>query len=160
MAGEFTLDDALVDSFRFNLSRQIVGEVRGKEIWAMIKADGIRHRIHLHHSRVGRGRRSSQVGDVRDGGRTARHARPGDLEAGGDDRDLIVQLDLQTSTVNGVSQRRRRVAEIIAVEPASARPATRPPTSLPRIGTALRSQRCCRTSTARLRRTALISRAT
>lgn len=31
--------------------------------------------------------------------------------------DLIVQLDLQTSTVNGVSQRRRRVAEIIAVEP-------------------------------------------
>ena len=37
-AGEFTLDEALVDSFRFNLSRQIVGEVRGKEIWAMIKA--------------------------------------------------------------------------------------------------------------------------
>ncbi len=27
-----------VDSFRFNLSRQIVGEVRGREIWAMIKA--------------------------------------------------------------------------------------------------------------------------
>lgn len=37
-AGEFTLDEALVDSFRFNPSRQIVGEVRGKEIWAMIKA--------------------------------------------------------------------------------------------------------------------------
>ena len=37
-AGEFTLDEALVDSFRFNLSRQIVGEVRGQEIWAMIKA--------------------------------------------------------------------------------------------------------------------------
>ena len=37
-AGEFTLDEALVDSFRFNLARQIVGEVRGKEIWAMIKA--------------------------------------------------------------------------------------------------------------------------
>ena len=27
-AGEFTLDEALVDSFRFNLARQIVGEVR------------------------------------------------------------------------------------------------------------------------------------
>ncbi|MGB0191891.1 MAG: ATPase, T2SS/T4P/T4SS family, partial [Nocardioides sp.] len=38
MAGEFTLDDAMVDSFRFNLARQIVGEVRGKEVWAMIKA--------------------------------------------------------------------------------------------------------------------------
>ena len=32
MAGEFTLDEALVDSFRFNLSRQIVGEVRGQEM--------------------------------------------------------------------------------------------------------------------------------
>lgn len=37
-AGEYTLDDALYDSFRFNLTRQIVGEVRGREVWAMIKA--------------------------------------------------------------------------------------------------------------------------
>ena len=37
-AGEITLDDLLVDSFRFNLSRQIVGEVRGREVLAMIKA--------------------------------------------------------------------------------------------------------------------------
>ena len=31
--------------------------------------------------------------------------------------DLTVQLDLRTSTANGVSQRRRRVAEIIALAP-------------------------------------------
>jgi len=37
-AGEFTLDDALYDSFRFNLSRQIVGEVRGREVLAMLEA--------------------------------------------------------------------------------------------------------------------------
>ena len=37
-AGEFSLDEALYDSFRFNLSRQIVGEVRGREVLAMIKA--------------------------------------------------------------------------------------------------------------------------
>lgn len=37
-AGEFTLDQALYDSFRHNLNRQIVGEVRGREILAMIKA--------------------------------------------------------------------------------------------------------------------------
>jgi Flp pilus assembly CpaF family ATPase len=37
-AGEFTLDDALYDSYRFNLSRQIVGEVRGREVLAMIEA--------------------------------------------------------------------------------------------------------------------------
>ena len=37
-AGEFTVDDALYDSFRFNLSRQIVGEVRGREVLAMLEA--------------------------------------------------------------------------------------------------------------------------
>ena len=37
-AGEFSIDEALYDSFRFNLSRQIVGEVRGREVLAMIKA--------------------------------------------------------------------------------------------------------------------------
>lgn len=37
-AGEFTLDDALYDSYRFSLSRQIVGEVRGSEVLAMIEA--------------------------------------------------------------------------------------------------------------------------
>ena len=31
--------------------------------------------------------------------------------------DLIVQLDLRTTTVNGVTQRRRRVAEVIALAP-------------------------------------------
>ncbi len=37
-AGEITLDDCLYDSFRFNLDRQIVGEVRGREVLAMVKA--------------------------------------------------------------------------------------------------------------------------
>ena len=31
--------------------------------------------------------------------------------------DLIVHLDLQTTTTGGVSQRRRRVAEVIAIDP-------------------------------------------
>ncbi|PUA79472.1 CpaF family protein [Nocardioides currus] len=37
-AGEFTTEEALHDSFRFILARQIVGEVRGPEVWNMIKA--------------------------------------------------------------------------------------------------------------------------
>nr|WP_231974571.1 ATPase, T2SS/T4P/T4SS family [Tessaracoccus timonensis] len=37
-AGEFSIDDALYDSYRFNLSRQIVGEVRGREVLAMLEA--------------------------------------------------------------------------------------------------------------------------
>jgi Flp pilus assembly CpaF family ATPase len=37
-AGEITLGDILYDSFRFNLQRIIVGEVRGKEVLEMLKA--------------------------------------------------------------------------------------------------------------------------
>ncbi|MGE9809547.1 CpaF family protein [Janibacter sp. G1551] len=37
-AGQFTLEEAIHDSFRFILDRQIVGEVRGPEVWNMIKA--------------------------------------------------------------------------------------------------------------------------
>jgi Flp pilus assembly CpaF family ATPase len=37
-AGAFDLDEALKDSFRFALARQIVGEIRGREVWTMIKA--------------------------------------------------------------------------------------------------------------------------
>jgi type IV secretory pathway ATPase VirB11/archaellum biosynthesis ATPase len=37
-AGQFTLEEAIHDSFRFILARQIVGEVRGPEVWNMIKA--------------------------------------------------------------------------------------------------------------------------
>lgn len=37
-AGEITLDDLLYDSFRFNLQRYIIGEIRGREILALIKA--------------------------------------------------------------------------------------------------------------------------
>jgi len=37
-AGEYTLDQALHGSFRMNLNRQIVGEVRGPEAAAMLKA--------------------------------------------------------------------------------------------------------------------------
>jgi len=37
-AGLFTLEEAIHDSFRFALDRQIVGEVRGPEVWNMLKA--------------------------------------------------------------------------------------------------------------------------
>ena len=36
-AGLRTIVQQIIDSFRFNLSRQIVGEVRGPEVWSMIK---------------------------------------------------------------------------------------------------------------------------
>ncbi|QAY68761.1 CpaF family protein [Xylanimonas protaetiae] len=37
-AGEYSIDQLLRNSYRQNLSRQIVGEVRGAEVWAMLEA--------------------------------------------------------------------------------------------------------------------------
>lgn len=115
-AGEFTLDEALVDSFRFNLSRQIVGEVRGKEIWAMIKAmESGTGSISTTHA-------SDAVAAVRKLVTCAMEAGPHITNELATSKlaatiDLIVQLDLRTTSANGVSTRRRRVAEIIALAP-------------------------------------------
>ena len=134
-AGEYTLDDALVDSFRFNLSRQIVGEVRGKEIWAMIKAmESGTGSISTTHA-------SDAVAAVRKLVTCAMEAGPHITHALATSKlaatiDLIVQLDLRTTTRNGVSQRRRRVAEDHrARRRASERRATPPPTSSRRTPT-------------------------
>lgn len=115
-AGEFTLDEALVDSFRFNLSRQIVGEVRGKEIWAMIKAmESGTGSISTTHA-------SDAVAAVRKLVTCAMEAGPHVTHALATSKlastiDLVVQLDMRTMTIDGVSRRRRRVAEIIAITP-------------------------------------------
>ncbi|WP_445257377.1 CpaF family protein [Nocardioides aurantiacus] len=115
-AGEFTLDEALVDSFRFNLSRQIVGEVRGKEIWAMIKAmESGTGSISTTHA-------SDAVAAIRKLVTCAMEAGPHVTQALATSKlastiNLIVHLDLRTVTESGRSTRRRRVAEIIALAP-------------------------------------------
>ena len=115
-AGEFTLDEALVDSFRFNLSRQIVGEVRGKEIWAMIKAmESGTGSISTTHA-------SDAVSAIRKLVTCAMEAGPHVTHALATSKlastiDVIVHLDLRTLNEGGRSTRRRRVVEIIAIEP-------------------------------------------
>ncbi len=115
-AGEFSLDEALVDSFRFNLSRQIVGEVRGKEIWAMIKAmeSGTGSISTTHASDAIAAVRKLVTCAMEAGPHVTHDLATSKLAA---TIDLIVQLDLRTNTVGGVSHRRRRVAEIIALAP-------------------------------------------
>jgi pilus assembly protein CpaF len=115
-AGEFTLDEALVDSFRFNLSRQIVGEVRGKEIWAMIKA------MESGTGSVSTTHASDAVAAIRKLVTCAMEAGPHITHALAASKlaatiDLIVHLDMRTESSNGVAARRRRVAEIIALDP-------------------------------------------
>lgn len=115
-AGEFTLDDALIDSFRFNLSRQIVGEVRGKEIWAMIKAmESGTGSISTTHA-------SNAVAAVRKLVTCAMEAGPHVTQTLATSKlaatiDLIVHLDLATTRVDGESHRHRRVAEVVAIAP-------------------------------------------
>ena len=115
-AGEFTLDEALVDSFRFNLSRQIVGEVRGREIWAMIKAmESGTGSISTTHA-------SDAVAAIRKLVTCAMEAGPHVTHALATSKlastiDLIVHLDLQTVYGDDKSTRSRRVAEIIALDP-------------------------------------------
>lgn len=115
-AGEFTLDEALVDSFRFNLARQIVGEVRGKEIWAMIKAmESGTGSISTTHA-------SDAVAAVRKLVTCAMEAGPHVTQALATSKlaatvDLIVHLDLKTTTGSAGPTRQRQVAEIIALDP-------------------------------------------
>ena len=115
-AGEFTLDEALIDSFRFNLSRQIVGEVRGREIWAMIKAmESGTGSISTTHA-------ADAVAAVRKLVTCAMEAGPHVTHALATSKlaatiDLIVQLDMRSTTTDGMSERRRRVTEIIAITP-------------------------------------------
>ncbi len=116
MAGEFTLDDALVDSFRFNLARQIVGEVRGKEVWAMIKAmESGTGSISTTHA-------SDAVAAIRKLVTCAMEAGPHVTHGLATSKlastvDVIVHLDMRTLTEGGRPTRRRRVAEIIALDP-------------------------------------------
>ena len=115
-AGEFTLDEALVDSFRFNLSRQIVGEVRGTEIWAMIKAmeSGTGSISTTHAADAVAAVRKLVTCAMEAGPHVTHELATSKLAA---TVDLIVQLSLETRTGSGRSQRNRRVAEVIALSP-------------------------------------------
>jgi pilus assembly protein CpaF len=118
---ELHLDEALVDSFRFNLSRQIVGEVRGKEIWAMIKAmESGTGSISTTHA-------ADAVAAVRKLVTCAMEAGPHVTQGLATSKlaatvDLIVQLSLETKVVPGGAQRTRRVAEVIALAPGEKEP--------------------------------------
>ena len=115
-AGEFTLDEALTDSFRFNLSRQIVGEVRGREIWAMIKAmeSGTGSISTTHASDAVAAVRKLVTCAMEAGPQVTQTLATGKLAA---TLDLIVHLDMRTTTRSGTSTRVRRVAEIVAIDP-------------------------------------------
>jgi len=116
-AGEFSLDEALYDSFRFNLSRQIVGEVRGREVIAMIKAmeSGAGSISTTHAANAGAALRKL-VTCAMEAGAHVTHDYA--TRAIAENIDLVVQLQLETTPLPGGAGRRDRwVSEIVAVTP-------------------------------------------
>ena len=149
-AGEFTLDEALVDSFRFNLSRQIVGEVRGPEIWAMIKAmeSGTGSISTTHASDAVAAIRKLVTCAMEAGPHVTQSAR--DQQARRDHRPDRPPRPAHHDRPDGGSQRRRRVAEIIAVDPGRAGDGLRDHARLrARRRTASPCPACCPTPTGR-----------
>jgi Flp pilus assembly CpaF family ATPase len=118
-SGERRTSEQVIDSFRFNLSRQILGEIRGPEVWSMIK---------LMESGAG----SLSTTHAADAYATMRKLITCAMEAGphvtmelaetklADTIDFVVHMscEIVRCTVPGTIGRKvRRVAEILAVEP-------------------------------------------
>jgi Flp pilus assembly CpaF family ATPase len=122
-AGEITLDDCLYDSFRFNLDRQIVGEVRGREVLAMFKAmQSGAGSISTTHAATAVGAIQKLITCALEAGPQVTVAYAERVVA--EHIDLIVQLGLDVVTdAAGRPVRRRYVSEIIAVQPGEDGPA-------------------------------------
>jgi len=114
--GEFLLDDALYDSFRFNLSRQIVGEVRGPEILAMLKAmQSGSGSLSTTHASSAEGAIRKLITCAMEAGPhvTSAYATRAISEA----IDFVVHMELTTQRFpDGTFRRHRWVKEILAVE--------------------------------------------
>jgi len=116
-AGEFTLSEALFDSFRFNLSRQIVGEVRGHEVLAMLKAmESGAGSISTTHAPNAEGAIAKLVTCAMEAGAHVSHDYA--VRAIAASIDIVVHVHLETTPLpDGTAQRARWVGEIITVTP-------------------------------------------
>ncbi|MCB2176492.1 MAG: CpaF/VirB11 family protein [Actinomycetales bacterium] len=116
-AGAFDLDDALVDSFRFALDRQIVGEIRGREVWTMIKAmeSGTGSLSTTHASSAEACVHKLVTCAMETGGHVTRDLA---MEKLAGCLDVIVQLDRKAVVLpDGTRAMRRWVREVAVVEP-------------------------------------------
>jgi len=116
-AGAFDLDEALTDSFRFALDRQIVGEIRGREVWTMIKAmeSGTGSLSTTHAASAEACVRKLVTCAMEAGSHVSRDLA---LEKLAGCLDVIVQLKRRVvPTADGRTQLLRWVSEVVLVEP-------------------------------------------
>lgn len=114
-AGQISLDQIIRDALRMNLSRIIVGEVRGGEVVPMLDAmttgdGGSMATLHAHSARGAIERLVALCG---------RHGLVPEVAYRmiADALDLIVQVRLVDETWHEQGQRQRFVSEVVAVEP-------------------------------------------
>ena len=117
-AGMRTIDEQIIDSFRFSLGRQILGEIRGPEVWQMVK---------LMESGSG----SISTTHAADGQAAMRKLITCAMEAGpqvsqelaaaklADTIDIIVHLacDVTQDAHTAVGRKHRYVSEVLEVTP-------------------------------------------
>ena len=115
-AGEITLSDLIIDSFRFNVSRLIVGEVRGPEVFAMVKAmqsgTGSISTTHAKNARMGI---EKLVTCAMEAGPHVTHDYAVRAVASGIDLIVYVELDTSSKNLTDDTYRRRYVSEVIGV---------------------------------------------
>ena len=117
-AGEITLAECLTNAFRFNLARLIVGEIRGPEVWVMIKAMESAHgSLSTTHSSTAVGAMEKLISCAMEmGPAVTREVASRKL---GSAIDIVVQLRLESTPGRrpGESTRSRWVSDILHVMP-------------------------------------------
>jgi len=115
--GEYTLAQALHDSHRFNLLRQIVGEVRGEEVLAMLKAmQSSNGSISTTHAPTAQAAIDKLVTCAMEAGNHVTYEYA--VRAIAAAVNIVVHVHLETTPLpDGSAQRSRWVSEIIVVEP-------------------------------------------
>jgi len=110
----------LRDSFRYNASRQIVGEIRGPEVWAMVKAmeSGSGSLSTTHSASAGAAMAKLVTCAMEAGPHVSRELATSKL---GEAIDLVVQMHTQIERrPDGTQRKRRWVSEIVFVCPGEA----------------------------------------
>lgn len=118
LVGEYSMAAQIMDSFRFFLDRQIVGEVRGPEVWSMIKVmESGSGSISTTHSRDGESAMRKLVTCAMEAGSHVTQELATSKLA--DTIDLIVHLHAEAIPGEaGVAGRKDRwVAEVLYVSP-------------------------------------------
>jgi type IV secretory pathway ATPase VirB11/archaellum biosynthesis ATPase len=118
MAGARTIAQQIIDSFRFNLSRAIIGEIRGEEVWSMVKLmeSGSGSISTTHAASAQQTMRKLVTCAMEAGSQVNQELASSKL---GETVDLVVHIacDVLPGPDGSVGRKHRYVEEILAVSP-------------------------------------------